>query len=677
MVTTAKQSAPFALTLGGVMRAGADVWRERVILPTDRWVEQNIRIPGESSAAPGRFDLVARPYWREPLAELDNPEVATITLMADAQAGKTTFLCAALASRTELDPAPSMLLAPDKDAMLELRDKVFGMCEETPALANRLPPPSRRNDRSIDFGNMLCYLAYTGNPQRMRARPCKYVFCTEVQVYRDDPKLGSSAQVVQARVKSFIEYKIVFESTPGEDGTGIDFLFARSDRRRNQVPCPHCNDFQELRFFPHKEGPFAGKGGVAGLTDEKGDWLTPEQALGEAYYVCRRGCRIDSFQKGEMVEGGIWVKAGQSVKNGKPTGRPTRGPRDAGFQISTLYHPDKTFGDVAAAYLDHREKRQLRAFFNNWLGLANSSATALPHWKKLGQNLAWHHRRGTVPGEAYFLTSDSDVQLDRSYCGIRAWGPKRTSWLVDFECFPRGDSTTPKDHSDGIVAPDLAQVEVFSLLSSFPIAGGGANPLGQNQLKTRLLGIDTNYRMFDVHDFVRAMRQRHGDRVRAVRGDESVGRDQLFRSTNVEQNQRTGKPYPGGLQLWGIYVNAFREQLVELFSASPTQPGAWLLTADVVQTLENYLRQLVNQPPVKEILPSGKEVTLWKTRDKAVGEHAWDIEVIQLALAHMVTGGDWDLEKLVSKQTAKPPAGAGEPEIVLPRNFDAGGFSAR
>ncbi len=688
MVASTKRSifpAPIARRyqrpISRVLAVGASAWRRMAPPPAVGWCERELHLPPELTGSAGKVDFVTRPYWREPLSLLDDPDVRTISIMGDAQGGKTVLLCAMAISRAACDPAPAMLVYPDQDAMREGRDKIYGMCEVSPAMAARIPPPSKWNDRWIDYGNMLVWLAYSGGRQRMRGRPAKYVFCTEVDVWQDDVRLGSSAKLIQARCKAFVEHKIVYESTPTDDASTIAALYGRSDRRKYLVPCPRCNHWQELRFFPHAKGKFTGKGGVAGMTDKNGAWLTPEQVRGSGYYLGECGCRIESDAKTDMVAAGLWVPHGCAIKRDRVAGTPTRSARNAGFQMSALYAPAFTFGDIAEAYLEHRESNQLRVFWNNWLGLPDRVASRLPHWKTLGQRLAWHHRRGTVPAEAFFLTSQADVQQDHVHFGVRAWGDKRSSWLVEWGTFKRDEAppkADPQPTAEEIIeaqslriASDLARLETEVLAARFPI--NGTSPLGLQQLPVRLLGVDANYRTFEVHDFVKHAQRRYGDRVRAIRGDHKVDPTELYRASLVERNARTGKVYEGGLYLWGIFVNAFREQLLSLFRGDVDQPGAWLLTSDVVVLGQSYLRQLVNQGPVTEVLPGGKTVVRWKTRDPVVGEHAWDIEVVQLALAEMITGGEWHAAKWARPRPSDlPRAPAG---VDLPRDFSD--FSAR
>jgi phage terminase large subunit GpA-like protein len=636
MTASAKQPNPIAR----VLLAAAAAWHPQAHPPTPDWCAAELRLPAETSADPGPFDLATRPYWREPLALFDDPEVRSISIMADAQAGKTVLATAALLSRAEIDPAPSIFCGPDQDAMREMRDKVYGMAESSPRVAHRVPPERLWNDRWIDLDSMVCYLAFSGSSQRMRGRTCKYVFCTEVDVWQDSPRLGQSAKIIKARVKAFAEHKLFYESTPTDENSTIAALYKAGDQRRFLVPCPRCGHHQELRFFPHKSGEHAGRGGVAGLQDERSNWRSADEVRESAYYVCERGCRIESGDKADMVAAGRWCPRGCRIdKRGKLSGRAERSPRNASFQISgSLCGEQNSFGDVAGAYVEARESNSLRVFWNNWLGLPYSTSSAMPHWKTLGRRLAGSHRRGTAPPECFFLTGAADVQADRVYWSVKGWGDRLSNWTIDWGVLQRDKDV---ETGDALISTDLAQLDAAVLDVLWPIAGDGSqkNPFGRASLAVRLLAVDAGHRITDVHQFLRA---HPGDRVRAVRGDLKVDPADLFKMHVVEKNARTGKPYEGGLELWGIFVNAFKADLLDRFQIEPGRPGAIQFPSDVFDAGEDYLRQLVNESPVQETLPSGKQIQRWVVRDKALGEHYWDLEVYNRALAEMITGGQWD-----------------------------------
>lgn len=612
----------------------ADAFRPRARMQTPDWCEAHLRLPAAFGATPGKYDLTNYSFWREPLQAVDDPECEKISIMAATQVGKTEFVKAALCAQSVVDPAPAMIAGPDKDYVGELRDKIYAMGEATAALRDGLPPKHLRNYRWIDFGGSYCYLAWSGSPQRLSGKSCKRVWCSEIDRWSQSPHEGKTQELVAERVKAFLRYKIVYESTPTDQSSTIASLYRESDARKYHVPCPKCGHYQELRFFPHREGPYKGKGFVAGLKDEAGEWRSSDEVLETAYYMCEMGCRIESHEKTAMVARGIWCPAGQKVnKRGRLTGTPKRSGRVRGYQLSSLYAPSISFGRFAAKYVDSREDTSsLRSFWNNWLGLPYSVQTSLPLWRELGRKLAGGYVRGSLPAAALFLTAGADVQDDRCYWVVRGWGQGCTSWLVDFGvCGKRIDGV------GGVVQnSDLEQLETLVLGRYWPLVS--PNRAGLDQLSVRLQAIDVNFQSARVWEWVR---NQAGDRVRAVAGDHRMD-SSFYTMTTVEKNARTGKPYPGGMQRWGINVDTYKTDIQGRWKSPSSQAGAWFVFDNALEEAESYLRQVTNEGPVYETNSRGRQVKTWQVLNPRLGNHWWDCEVYARAAADMVCGGDWE-----------------------------------
>jgi len=601
-----------------------------------QWCAANIRLPAETSSNPGKYDLRRYPFWRGVLECIDDPGVEKISIMAATQIGKTTFLLVVLASLPLLMPAPSILAAPDRDACRELRDKFYRLAESTPAIARMLPPTWKRNDQWIDFGQMICHLAWSGNRQRLSGKPCKFVLCTEVDRWRQSPHEGQTQQLIQERVKSFHRSLIINESTPTDEASAIADLYDSSDRRRFLVPCPACGHYQELRFFTHKEGPYAGNGGVVGYQRQSGEWLFAGEAREKAYYLCERGCEIQSHEKPAMVARGAWIPKGQTIApDGKISGKAENSPRHAGFQLSSLYADTVDFGRIAAEYLASREsQKQLQSFWNNWLGLRWISKTRSPKWQRVGRRLAGFHRRGTVPSGAFFLSAGIDTQDDCAYWIVRAWGEGSTSWLIDW-----GKVTRTVD-GDGVPVPasDLDKLDDLLLTRWFPLLQ--PNVAGQDRLRVRLANIDyQGHRTWEVFQWVRA-RKALGDRLRIIAGDTRVPAGEFYRLSVVEKTQE-GKVYPGGLKRWAIDVDTYKEDVQGRFDAALDKPGAWWLPEKIIEEDADYLRQICNEGRRLTRDKSGHEKMAWDVIDHRVGNHYWDCEIYARCAADMVTGFDW------------------------------------
>lgn len=647
-----------------LLRREAAAWRPIARPPLAAWIPANVRLPSETSSNPGPYDLDRFPFWRGVLEACEDPETERVTMQAGTQIGKTTLLQVFLVALPVLSPAPAMLAGPDRDAVRELRDKFYRLAESTAQVDKMLPPTWRRNDQWIDFGTMLCHLAWSGNRQRLSGKSCKYVLCTEVDRWRQSPHEGATQNLIAERVKAFHRSLIIYESTPTDDTSAIADLYDQSDQRRFHVPCPACGHFQELRFFCHKEGVYAGAGGVAGLQTPTGEWLSPDQVLESAYYTCEKGCRIESEEKPAMIRRGRWVPKGQAIdEHGKLAGTPERSPRHAGFHLSSLYAETVSFGRIAAEYLQSRDNQaQLQSFWNNWLGLRWVTTTRTPKWQRVGRRLAGGHRRGTVPAWAIFLTAGCDTQDDCAYWVVRAWGEGSTSALVDW------GKVTQRYDADGrpIQDSDLDQLDDLIMVRALPLVQ--PNPIGLTQLRVRLANIDyQGHRTWQVFQWVRR-RAKYGDRLRIIAGDTRVPAGEFYRLSVIERTQ-DGKNYPGGLRRWALDVDSYKEDVQARFEAPLDKPGAWYLTEKILEEGSDYLRQICNEGRRRTRDKRGREQMTWEIVDHRLGNHYWDCEIYARAAADMVTGMDWsDLAAKArpGKAVERGERGAGREKTARP-----------
>lgn len=667
------------------------VWQSRPKAPPASWSHEQLRLDPTREAT-SSYDIERRPWWKEILNCFHDSEVRSIAIPAATQIGKTLTLIASILWAAENSPAPAMIVLPDRDAAIEFRDRVYGTALATIGRGNcdrlRVPPEHDWNTRYIDLGSMRVYLAWSGSRQRLRGRPCRFVWLSETDVYRGDKKAGNPISAAHQRTKAFFRGLHYHESSPSEYPSTICELERHCTARyRWHCPCPHCGLFQELRFFVHAKGELAGRGGIGGLKDEHGEYRTCEEARKHAHYICQAGCIIGNELKQAMLEAGVWVPIGCKVRKactaaknitkkarsitdspeiitaggkliveGKlPTSR-----RDVGFHLWSVHSEAITFGDLAAAYITAKETSKLPEFFGNWLGLEWKPETKLPSWSQLGHRLAWTHARGTVPPECWFLTAGGDVQGENNgvRVAIRGWGPGCTSWLVDWLWLERD----PGDEND-LVKSDLKKLSQLVLERKFPVAGGGVNPLGRRELSVRLLNIDTNHLPMKVHHWMQGLPESwtKGERarVRAIRGDHQVKPEMRWRTNVVQTNTRTGEKYEGGLEQWGLYVYPFYDELTQKLQSEAGRPGAWYVTADCLTQGKSYLEQVVNFARQVKIDPkTGHKKAHWDAINHRVPVDFWDCEIYDLVAAHMVVGDlGWD-EKKWSEAWRKPAAGA-------------------
>lgn len=614
-----------------------EAWKPRKFVPPANWAQAKIRLDRSVEAGGGNYDISRRPWWEDVLNDLADPEVRDICIPASTQVGKTMSLIASILWTAEHAPAPGMIVLPDKDTAIEMRDRIYGNAAMVRGCKRlRVPPEHLWNARYIDLGSMRIYLAWAGSRQRLRGRPCRYVWLSETDVYnKGDKKAGDPIASAHQRTKAFFRGLHYHESSPSSAPSRIYGIERQcSARYRWHGKCPHCGQLQELRFFTPLKGPHAGRGGFGGLKDSHGEWLPAEEAREQAFYICEQGCQIDNSDKGTFLELGKWVPLGE-IKSRRSVGR----------QLWSIHSDTITFGDIAAAHIQHREKGKLAEFFGNWLGLEYSEEIKLPEWNVLGERQAGPHKRGTVPQEAWFLSAGADVQADGSGCRVvvRAWAPERTSWMVDWYWLTAEEADMNK-----LVRGDLEQIRQRVLEKSYPVLG--VNPLGRAEMKTKLLCIDTNYRPKEVHRWMQSLppewTKGSSPRVRAIRGDSQIKADLRWRKSIVESNTRTGEEYEGGLEQWGLNVWTFYDDLTAKLLSTPGKPGAWYVPSDTLAQSDGktYLEQVVNFARQTKVNPDTGEVkAFWGPRNYRIPVDYWDCEVYALVGADMIVGNlGWD-----------------------------------
>jgi phage terminase large subunit GpA-like protein len=604
------------------------------------WIRERMRLDNTVEAGSGRYDIDRRPWWAPILDAFDEPEVQSLAIAAATQTGKTLSLIALILWAAENRPAPAMLVTPDRDTAIELRDRIYlnalatiraGGCRHL-----RVPPEREWNNRYIDLGSMRVYLAWSGSRQRLRGRPCRYVFLTEVAVYaRGMKKAGDPVAAAHQRIKAFFRGFIYQESSPSEHPCRITELEQGATARyRWQVQCPHCDERFELRFFPHKAGEHADRDGIAGIRDAGGEYVSAETARLEAHYVCPKGCKIENADKQALLESGRMV----------PYGKPPSSRRKLGFHLWSVHSESITFGDLAAAFVEAKSALKLPEFWGNWLGLEFKPESRVPTWQILGRSHAATNSRGQVPAEAWFLAAGCDMQAENNgiRVAVRGWAPGRTSWLVDWRWIERD----PGD-DNALVPSDLVKLTKEVLEQRYPVVDRegrpAVNPLGRRDLAVKLLTIDVGHLPRKVHGWLKSLPESWvlGDvpRVRAIRGDHQLNPETRWQRSEWEQNVRTGEAYEGGLTVWRLYIYQFYDVLTQLLCAEPGKAGGWHVTADALNLGKAYLEQVVNfGRSVKLDEKSGVKKAVWGPLNHRVPVDFWDCEIYGLVAAEMVVG---------------------------------------
>ncbi len=641
---TIPKTSPLSRGLQRIIQSHVKEWTPVDKPPSAEWCSEQLRLCADVEATAGKYNTDERPYWKTVLEAFDDPDVESIVVQKSTQVGGTVTLWAAMLYKAMFDPAPCMVVLPDRESAVEFRDRVYMNALETPATRHLVPKKRDWNTRYIDLRTMRVYLAWSGSAQKLRMRACQTVYLSEVDVFGTTAghRGGDPNKAAAERTKSFYDRKLYRESSPTAEPSTIAAEYENSNEGKWHCPCPKCGRYQELRFFPYKVGDLAGKGGIVGYLDRHGNLKEPEDAEASATYCCLNGCTLRDHEVNAMVRRGVYCPKGQSVDDdGKLKGEPDRGRRNFGLHLWSIHSPTITMGQIASEYVSQKRLGNISDFMTNWVGIAFESRRKVPTWRALGTKLAAQYSRGQVWTNAWFLTGGCDVQADRVKWSLHAWGDRCTHWLVDW-----GEYFRTEEYEDGLLKSDLLQLTDGVINRAFPICDG-QNPFGKTSLYASKFGIDANHRTTDVHHYIKHVAD---PRVIAIRGDHQVSPAEKYRKRTVERNVRTGEPYPGGMELHGIYVNVFKSDLIEKFSMLSGQAGAFHVPEDAVDVGKSYLQEVVNEPPQVKVNKHGRRELVYIPKSGTIPVDWWDTTVYARGIAEMVVDGfpgrpGWDATK--------------------------------
>jgi phage terminase large subunit GpA-like protein len=311
-------------------------------LQLSEWIEQTIKLPQDVSALPGPMRLWE--FQRGIADAIGNPEIERVSVIKCVRVGYSSLLNAAIANFCVNEPAAILMLQPTesdcRDAVVSEIEPIF---DATPLLRGLLSPDSETGERntltSRRFpGGSLRVIAARAprNLRRLTARVLLIDECDAMEVGKE----GSPIKLAEKRTLSFPNRKIVCGSTPTDESTShIARLYAQSDQRVFEVPCPACKNFAEIRWADIEWEPDK---------PETAAWRCP---------ACK--ALIDERHKAQMVREGRW-RATRPEASGH-----------AGFRLNALTSPlaNAAWGKLAVEFLTAKtDPAELRVFINTVLG---------------------------------------------------------------------------------------------------------------------------------------------------------------------------------------------------------------------------------------------------------------------------------------------------------------------
>jgi len=485
-----------------------------------------------------------------------NPLIENITIMSAARVGKTETLDNIIGFHIHHDPCPMLVILP---TFLLAKDwsKIYlaPMLRDTPVLQG-LVQEARTKDSNNEilhktFRDGLIVIGGANSPTSLSMRSVRIVLFDEIDQYPVSAgSEGDPVDLGKKRTETFFNRQHIDTSTPTITGLSrIERSFQDSNQQFYYVPCPHCRHKQILLFSPRSKFSRLAKGYLKFDADN----------LSWVHYECEN-CKkaIEEREKTQMLARGQWRPLKPEVLD------------HAGFQLSALYSPWKSWRDIAKEWLIARREQdieRLKVWINKTCGETWDEDKSI----KLDEH-AFTDRieqyKG-VPDGVVLLTAGVDIQDDRLEVVVKGWGLKDESWFIDKRIFWG--------------SPDRADVwkqldDYYDTPFSF------ANGL---QRRIQSMCVDSGSFTEKVYAYVK---RKKGKRVFATKG--RAGFDREIVGSKVKRNNH-------GALFFVIGVDQAKETIYHRLTikrpAPPAEPPFAQLMHFNEQCDEEYFRQLVSE----------------------------------------------------------------------------------
>ncbi|MGG0814973.1 terminase gpA endonuclease subunit [Paenibacillus alvei] len=541
-------------------------------LTVSEWADK-FRILDSKNSEPGQWNTDRTPYLRGIMDAMNDYRVEEIVFVKPTQVGGTESLNNMLGYIIAQDPDPALIVYPTLElAEYTSKNRITPMIQLSPATADKHRPDESKL-LEIQLDGMYVVLSGANSPASLASRPIRYLFMDEVDKFpKNAGKEADPRALARERTRTFtFNRKIVQTSTPTvRSGPIWSAHEGCSVKLQYFVPCPHCGHYQTFVFKRRKTG-----GGI--VYDST---LSPDEIRMTAYYECEKCLGIiRDMHKPGMLRAGEWKD-----EDGKH-----RLASKTSFRINAIYSPWLRFGDVAYEFVTSKNDPDLLMnFINSWLAEPWEQTTVKMNSSELAQRSS-DYVDGVVPPDALLLTGGVDVQKDRFYYTIRAWGEGMTSWNV------RHGFCETWDFIEEVMnlpyyTPD--SIEHF----------------------VALCAIDSGYNADDTYTFC-SMNSEWAVAVKGASGELKT----KYTLTTLDRIERG----LFGISLFILDTSYYKDFIANRINREVDKPGAWLVYDGCD---EDYTSQVTAEHKVKEKV-GNKTIEVWRKKTTSADNHYLDCEV--------------------------------------------------
>ncbi len=558
------------------------------LLTPAEWADRHRVLSSRASSEPGPWRTDRTPYLREPLECLGtHHEAHTVVLQFGAQLGKSEAGNCWIGYMIHSEPGPALLVQPTAEmAGRYSRQRLAPLIAESPVLRDLVAAPRGRDESNTlsvkEFPGGVLLLTGANSAAGLRSMPIRYVFADEVDAWPSSiPGEGDPLALALRRTSTFPNRKVLITSTPTIKGQSrVERLYQESDRREYFVPCPHCGEFQVLRWSNVR-------------------WPKGEPA--GAYYVCEHcGAEIEEHFKASMLPAGEWRASAEFTGT-------------AGFHLPTVYSPLgwTSWADLArehqSAYatMKNGDTSVMQVFMNTRLAQTwEPTATRGVEAHEL-VHLCRDYQVGTIPiAGPVVIVAGVDVQDDRIEASVFAFSDDNRAYLITHEVisgFP-GDSSTWNQ---------LAEL----LSRRWPLIGN------ESGVSVHHACIDSGGHFTDV---VYRFCGQESKRRTAVKGA-------TWQIAGAVGPQKMVDGAKRGNWIRLVNTNFLKQRWFERLQQAPGTSGSIAFPSDIEEQVPGYFAQLCSERMVEE---SSGGVTRYRwVRRGSVRNEALDCAVYALACA--------------------------------------------
>jgi phage terminase large subunit GpA-like protein len=540
-----------------------------------------------------------------------DPDIYSISICASAQIGKSLFAFAVLGYHTDQEPIPILVVLADEDTAKAMSNKRWRPMFEDSEYLSRLIEPNEWTTTQRGYINGLSTtFAWASSAARLAS--FSYGFCYADEIDKDGYVLTSreapALTLIEERMSTYHGAKFLKTSTPTDENGNITKELEKADAVYDwHVPCPHCGQFQPLRWstehcYGFKDGQYRS---VDGTMHDFGEviWEGGREATNEQITTtCRYKC-------GECGGLGTTNEKNEAVRDGQFVPREP----ETGYERNLAFHINRIYSLFSGGRLENlvsswvniwrianreEQNKTLQGFINSTL--------AEPWVQKIrasSENEILMARCDlppqTVPENAVVLTAFIDPQKYNFWFRVRAHARDYTSWLIHW-----GSLATWED------------VERLLFDTEYPVQGS------DRSMRIWRAAIDTggtkNDEDYDVsmteraYEWLRRNMVGRGCRVWGTKGSSSSLGSKLALGKALDQTP-SGKSMPpipgiGGLQLVMIDTDKAKDSFhYRLRLAFEQLPGGAYLHEG---THEDY-RQYVSHITAEEKRRDRRGVEEW------------------------------------------------------------------